>query len=101
MPALFTKAPTGGIDAPSEVRAASTDASSVTSQPTPTVCTCCRSATSSAACFALGSLRSRMATFQPAAARACAVARPIPRVEPAPVMMTVLSDTVMASSKVW
>ncbi len=60
----------------------STDASSVTSQPMPTVCTPCRSATSSAASLALGSSRSRMATFHPAAASACAVARPMPRFEP-------------------
>ena len=45
-------------------------------------------------------LRSRMATFQPATARTCAVARPMPRFEPAPVMIAVLSDTGMASSKV-
>ena len=100
MPALLINAPTGGIDPSSAASAASTDASSVTSQSMPAVCTPCRSATSSAASFALGSSRSRIATFQPAAASACAVARPMPRFEPAPVMMAVLSDTGMASSKV-
>ena len=67
----------------------------MTSQPTPTACTPWRSATSSAASLALASSRSRMATFQPAAARACAVARPMPRLEPAPVTMAVLSETDM------
>ena len=33
--------------------------------------------------------------FQPAAARACAVARPMPRLEPAPVTTAVLSETDM------
>ena len=36
-----------------------------------------------------------MAMFQLPAAMACAVARPMPRLEPAPVMMAVLSDTGM------
>src|SRR4051794_29564391 len=93
MPALFTRAPTGGTERSSAARAFSTDASSVMSQPTPTACTPCCSSISWAASFALASSRSRTATFQPAAARVWAVARPMPRLEPAPVMTAVLSDT--------
>ena len=39
-----------------------------------------------------------MAMFQPAAARAWAVARPMPRAEPAPVTTAVLSETDMGFS---
>src|SRR3954447_16462209 len=95
MPALLTRAPTGGTEPSRPVSAFSTDISSVMSQPTPTACTPCRSPISWAASLALASSRSRMAMFQPAAARVWAVARPMPRLEPAPVMRAVLSDTDM------
>jgi NAD(P)-dependent dehydrogenase (short-subunit alcohol dehydrogenase family) len=61
----------------------------------------CRSAISVAASLALASSRSRMATFQPAAARVWAVARPMPRLEPAPVTMAVLSETDTGLLQVW
>src|SRR3712207_4747631 len=95
MPALLTRAPTGGSAPSRAARALSTEVSSVMSQPTPTACTRLRSATSVAASLALASSRSRIATFQPAAARVWAVARPMPRLEPAPVMTAVLSETDM------
>src|SRR3954454_6617990 len=101
MPALFTRAPTGGTELSRVASAASTEVSSVMSQPTPTACTRLRSATSWAASLALASSRSRIATFQPAAARVWAVARPMPRLEPAPVMTAVLSDTDMGLLQVW
>jgi hypothetical protein len=93
MPALLTSAPTGGTASATTASAASTDASSVMSQPTPTAWTPWRSATSLAASLAPASSRSRIATFQPAAARAWAVARPMPRAEPAPVTTAVKSET--------
>src|SRR3954447_10241696 len=95
MPALLTRAPTGGTALSRAARAFCTDISSVMSQPTPTACTPCRSAISWAASLALASSRSRMAMFHPAAARVWAVARPMPRLEPAPVTRAVLSDTDM------
>src|SRR3954470_6731153 len=69
MPALLTRAPTGGTEPSRAVSALSTEASSVTSQPMPTAWTPCRSAISWAASLALASSRSRMEMFQPAAAR--------------------------------
>src|SRR5688572_24000512 len=95
MPALLTRAPTGGSAPSSTVSALSTEASSVTSHAMPTACTPLRSATSVAASLALASSRSRIATFQPAAASVWAVARPMPRLEPAPVTTAVLSETDM------
>jgi hypothetical protein len=97
MPALLTSAPTGGAERATSSSAWSTEVSSVTSQATPTAFTECRSAISAAASLALASSMSRMATFHPAAASAWAVARPIPRLEPAPVTMAVLSETDMVS----
>src|SRR3712207_2097154 len=99
MPALFTNAPTGGTAPSRAASALSTDASSVTSQPTPTAWTPLRSAISWAASLALASSRSRIATFQPAAGRVWAVARPMPRLEPAPVTTAVLSETDTVSSR--
>ena len=98
MPALLTTAPTGGTAAATVASALSTDAASVMSQPTPTACTPCCSAISLATSLAPASSRSRIAMFQPAAARAWAVARPIPRLEPAPVTTAVWSETDMGFS---
>ena len=92
MPALLTSAPTGGAEASNELRADSTDVSSVTSQARPKAWTPLRSAISSAASLAAASSRSRMATFQPSAASVWAVARPMPRVDAAPVTMAVKSE---------
>ena len=92
MPALLTRAPTGGAEAFNELRADSTEVSSVTSHARPKAWTPLRSAISSAASLAAASSRSRMATFQPSAARAWAVARPMPRVDAAPVTMAVKSE---------
>jgi len=89
MPTLLMTAPTGGSEPSRTASAFSTEVSSVTSQPMPIVRTPCAPSISWAASLALASSRSRTVMFQPAAARVWAVARPMPRVEPAPVTAAV------------
>src|SRR4051794_26195088 len=101
MPAVLISAPTGGADAARESRAVSPDPSSVTSQARPKAWTPDRSATSSAASLAPASSRSRIATFQPSAARAWAVPRPMPRWDAAPVTMAVRSEWDMVVPSRW
>jgi hypothetical protein len=65
------------------------------SQPTPTVLHAVLLGDLGGGVLGPGLVEVEIATFQPAAARAWAVARPIPRAEPAPVTTTVLSETDM------
>lgn len=88
-PALFTRPTIWGSSASMRETASPTAFSSLMSTPRPRVGTPCRSATSAATPSLAAWSRSITATAQPSFASRCAVARPMPRGDAAPVTIAV------------